>query len=87
MTELQLLAQKKYSQLAQGNGSDNRMLKLYNIHNLLNKESLTEQDVDQLQHFVTATRAELDRTAYVANTVISPMSWGHVTQVLKRKER
>lgn len=86
MTELQLLAQKKYNQIAQGNGSENRMLKLYNIHTLLSKESLTEQDVDQLQHFVMATRTELDRTAYVANTVISPMSWGHVTQVIKRKE-
>ena len=87
MTELQELAQQKYNKIVMGNGAETRILKLYNIHNLLAKESLTEQDVDQLQHFVGATRAELERTAYVANTVISPMSWGHVTQVLKRKER
>ena len=86
-TELVQLALKKYNNISMGNGSESRTVKLYNIHNLFTKKNLTEQDKRQLEHFVNATRQEIESTAYVANTVVSPMSWGHTTTVLARKKQ
>ena len=85
MTELQILAQQKYNKIVMGNGSDIRQLRLYNVRDLLEKETLTEADILLLQHFLTATRQEIDNTAYVASTAVYPMSWGHKTTVLTRK--
>ncbi len=85
-TELQAIALKKYYKVVMGNGSESRTVRLYNIHNLFNKPDLTDADRTQLRHFVMATKAEIENTAYVANTVVSPMSWGHSTTILKRKE-
>jgi hypothetical protein len=85
MTELQQEAQKKYNIIMKGNGGDYRQLRLYNVRDLLDKKHLTENDILVLQHFINATRQEIDRTAYVANTAVYPMSWGHKTTVLARK--
>jgi len=84
-TELQALALKKYNKILMGNGSESRSIKLYSIHNLFTKSNLSAEDRFQLQHFVDASREDIDRTAYVANTVVSPMSWGHATTMLPRK--
>ena len=84
-TELKEQALNKYNKISMGNGSDGRTLKLYNIHSLLSKEKLNKEDRQQLQHFVNATKQEIEQTAYIANTIISPMSWGHTTTVLARK--
>lgn len=85
MTELQLQAQKKYNKIMIGNGAELRAMRLYNVRAILEKENLTEADTLLLQQFLNATRAEIDRTAYVANTAVYPMSWGHKTTVLARK--
>lgn len=85
MTELQILAQQKYNKIMMGNGSETRGLRLYNVRDLLEKQTLTEADILLLQHFINATRQEIDNTAYVANTAVYPMSWGHKTTVLTRK--
>ena len=85
MTPLQIQALQKYNKIMIGNGGDRRSLKLYNIRVILDKENLTEKDILMLQHFVNATRHEIDSTAYVANTAVYPASWGHTTTVLSRK--
>ena len=85
MTELQILAQQKYNKIMMGNGSETRGLRLFNVRAILEKQTLTEADTLLLQHFLTATRQEIDNTAYVANTAVYPMSWGHKTTVLTRK--
>lgn len=85
MTELQILAQKKYNKIIMGNGMESRQLRLYNIHNLLEKPTLTEADIKVLEHFMNATAQEIAQTTYVANTAIYPSSWGHTTTVLKQK--
>lgn len=85
ITQLQQQAQKKYNQLLMGNGTEHRALKLYNIHVLLEKPQLTEEDILVLEHFLSATRVQLEKTAYVANTAVYPTSWGYSTTVLKRK--
>lgn len=84
-TELKEHALKKYNNISMGNGSEHRVIKLYNIHNLLNKENLTDADVAQLTHFVNSSKQEIETTAYVANTIVSPMSWGHYTTQIPRK--
>jgi spore germination protein YaaH len=84
-TELQTLAQKKYNKVMMGNGSDIKLMRLYNVRAILDKENLTEADILMLQHFVNATRQEIDRTAYVANTAVYPSSWGHATTDLRLK--
>jgi len=85
MTELQIQAQKKLNKILMGNGGDIRQLRLYNVRAILEKQTLTEADILLLQHFINATRQEIDNTAYVANTAVYPMSWGHKTTVLTRK--
>lgn len=85
MTELQQQAQQKYNKIIMGNGSEYRSLKLYNVRAILEKPNLTEDDELVLRHFLNATRQEIDRTAYVANTAVYPSSWGHSVTVLKRK--
>ena len=84
-TELQITAQKKYNKIMMGNGSDTKFMRLYNVRAILDKQNLTEADVLLLQHFINATRQEIDRTAYVANTAVYPTSWGHTTTDLTRK--
>lgn len=84
-TELKEQALKKYNNISMGNGSEARTLKLYNIHNLFNKKVLTEQDRAQLQHFVNATRKEIEATAYVANSIVSLTSWDYETVNLRTK--
>ena len=84
-TELQEQALKKYNNISMGNGSEHRMIKLYNIHQLLSKATLTDADVAQLKHFVNSSKQEIENTAYTANTVVTPMSWGHYTTQLPRK--
>jgi len=84
-TELQTTAQKKYNKLLMGNNSDSRIIKLYNVRAILDKLHLTEEDVLMLQQFVNATRQEIEKTAYVANTAVYPTSWGHTTTVLTHK--
>lgn len=79
MTELQIQAQKKLNKILMGNGSEQRCLRLYNVRAILEKHTLTEDDALLLQHFVNATREEIDNTAYVANTAVYPTSWGHNT--------
>ena len=85
MTLLQTQAQQKYNKLMMGNGSENRMLKLYNIRVILEKPKLTEDDTLLLQQFVDAPREQIDNTTYVANTAVYPSSWGHTTVVLSKK--
>jgi hypothetical protein len=85
MTELQTLALQKYNKIMMGNGSDMRMIKLYNIQQLFNKQDLTAADTRVLEQFVNATRKEIEHTTYVANTAVYPSSWGHTTTVLSRK--
>ena len=87
MTPLQIEAQKKYSNILMGNGSDYRFLRLYNVRAILEKEHLTEEDILLLQQFVNASRKEIEQTAYVANTAVYPSSWGHTTTVLTRKSK
>ena len=84
-SELQDIAQKKYNKIMMGNGSDTKFMRLYNVRAILDKEHLTEEDVLMLQQFVNATRQEIDKTAYVANTAVYPSSWGHTTTVLQKK--
>jgi hypothetical protein len=84
-TELQELALKKYNTLAQARGGELRLQKLYNIQTLLTKQCLTDADVAQLKHFVNSSKEQLRNTAYVANTVISPTSWDHITTQIQRK--
>lgn len=79
MTELQILAQKKYNKIVMGNGSDLRNLKLFNVRAILDKANLTEDDVLLLQQFVDASREQIDKTAYVANAAVYPTSWNHKT--------
>lgn len=83
--ELKQLAIKKYNQIIMGNGSELRALKLYNIHALFEKPTLTENDRRQLRHFLDLAKKDLDQTAYVANTVISPTTWGLETHHIRRK--
>ena len=83
--ELQAAAQKKYNRILMGNGADNRIIKLYNVRAILDKLHLTEDDILLLQQFVNATRKEIEKTAYVANTAVYPTSWGHTTTVLQKK--
>ncbi len=85
MTELQQQAQQKYNKIVMGNSSEHRILRLYNVRAILDKEQLSEDDIIMLQQFVMATREEIENTAYVANTAVYPMSWGHKTTVLTRK--
>jgi hypothetical protein len=85
MTPLQTQAQQKYNKIMMGNGSDHRSLKLYNIRVILEKEHLTEDDIIMLQQFVDASRKQIDKTSYVANTAVYPSSWGHTTTVLTQK--
>lgn len=87
MTDLELkaAAQKKYGRVIMGNGSEERSLRLYNVRVILDKAELTEADILLLQHFVNATRKELEQTSYVANTAVYPTSWGHSTTVLSKK--
>ena len=84
-SELKEQALKKYNNISMGNGGEQRTLKLFNILDLLNKENLTDADVAQLKHFILVDRKQLETTAYVANTIVSPTSWGSETIVLKRK--
>lgn len=84
-TELKQLAVKKYNHMIMGNGSELRALKLYNIHSLFDKPNLTDNDRRQLRHFLDLAKKDLDQTAYVANTVISPTSWGLETYHIRRK--
>ncbi len=84
-TELQTLAQKKYNKIMMGNGSDAKLMRLYNVRAILDKENLTEADILMLQHFVNASRQEINNTAYVANTAVYPTSWGHTITVLAQK--
>jgi hypothetical protein len=85
MTELQILAQKKYNKIVMGNCSDQRQLRLYNVRAILDKEQLTEDDIIMLQQFLMATREQIEKTAYVANTAIYPTSWGSTTHRLTVK--
>jgi hypothetical protein len=85
--ELQAAAQKKYNRIMMGNGSDAKFMRLFNVRAILDKAKLTEEDILLLQHFVNATRQEIDRTSYVANTAVYPSSWGHSTTVLSKKSR
>ena len=84
-TALQELAQKKYNRIMMGNGSDAKFMRLFNVRAILDKDHLTEEDILLLQHFINATRQEIDRTAYVANTAVYPSSWGHTTTDLRLK--
>lgn len=70
-----------------GNGMETRQLRLYNIHDLLTKQNLTEADIKVLTHFLNATAQEIAQTAYVANTAVYPTSWGYTTTVLKQKSQ
>lgn len=85
MTELQKLALQKYNKIMMGNGSDWRMIKLFNIQQLFEKQDLTEDDIIMLQQFLSASRREIEHTSYVANTAVYPSSWGHKTTVLTHK--
>jgi hypothetical protein len=85
MNKLQLQAQAKLNKILMGNGGDQRSLKLFNIRDLLHKESLTKDDELVLQHFLMSDKQTIDNTAYVSNTAVYPMSWGHSVTVLKRK--
>lgn len=85
MNQLQKLALQKYNRIMMGNGSDMRMIKLYNIQQLFEKQDLTEDDIIMLQQFLSASRKEIERTTYIANTAVYPSSWGHSTTVLSRK--
>jgi len=85
MKKIQLQAQAKLNKIIMGNGGDQRNLKLFNIRDLLHKELLTEDDELVLEHFLMADKATIDNTAYVANTAVYPMSWGHNVTVLKQK--
>ena len=85
--ELQLAAQKKFNRIMMGNGADGKFMRLFNVRAILDKEDLTEDDILLLQHFVNATRQEIDSTTYVANTAVYPSSWGHTTTVLSKKSR
>lgn len=85
MKQIQLDAQVKLNKILMGNGGDLRSIKLHNVRMLLFKESLTEDDERVLEHFLMADKATIDNTAYVANTAVYPMSWGHSVTVLKRK--
>jgi Na+-translocating ferredoxin:NAD+ oxidoreductase RnfE subunit len=85
MTTLQTLAQQKYNKIMMGNGHDTKMVKLYNVRAILEKEHLTEDDTLLLQQFVNATRKEIEHTSYVANTAVYPSSWGHATTDLRLK--
>lgn len=84
-TELQQQALNKYNKISMGNGSDIRTMRLFNIQQLLSKTELSDADRHQLQHFISATRAEIENTAYVANTVVYPQSWCHNVTVLTQK--
>lgn len=86
MKQIQIDATKKLNKILMGNGGDYRSLKLYNIRDLLNKESLTERDELVLKHFLMSDKQTIDNTAYVSNTAIYPASWGHSITVLKQKK-
>ena len=85
MKKIQLQAQAKLNKIIMGNGGDQRNLKLFNIRDLLHKELLTKDDELVLEHFLNSDKQTIDNTAYVANTAVYPMSWGHSVTVLKRK--
>lgn len=85
MTELQQQAYKKYNIILMGNGGEFRGLRLYNIKVLLDKHTLTEDDILVLKHFLMSDKKTLENTTYVANTAVYPSSWGHVTTQLRKK--
>lgn len=85
MTDLQRQAQIKFSRIIMGNGGELRGLRLFNIQDLLHKESLTPEDELVLKHFIMSDKRTLENTTYVANTAIYPSSWGHTVTILSKK--
>lgn len=85
MTPLQQDAEKKFNRILMGNGADLRGARLFNVHDLLYKPSLTPQDELVLKHFLMSDKQTLEQTTYVANTAIYPSSWGHTVVFLKQK--
>lgn len=86
MTELQTQAQVKLSKILMGNGGELRGLRLFNIQDLLHKETLTAQDELVLKHFLMSDKRTIEQTTYVANSAIYPSSWGHEVTILKPKK-
>ena len=86
MNTLQQQALKKLNVILTGNGGDIRGIRLFNIRDLLFKETLTTQDERVLQHFIDSDRRTIEQTTYVANTAVYPSSWGHTTTQLRRKK-
>ena len=41
------------------------------------KEELTEEDIAQLEHYVSRTPRQLKRSVYYGNAIIDPACWGH----------
>ena len=85
MTLLQTQAQEKFNRILMGNGGDLRAIRLYNIQDLLHKETLTERDELVLKHFLISDKQTIEKTTYVANTAIYPSSWGHSVTILRKK--
>ena len=85
MTELQTQALTKFNKILMGNNGELRGLRLYNIQDLLYKETLTAQDELVLQHFLQSDKQTIEKTTYVANSAIYPSSWGHTVTILRKK--
>lgn len=54
------------------------------IRRLVSKPDLNEQDIAQLEHFVSKTTRELSKTVYYGNTIVDPSMWEHV--IYKRNQ-
>ena len=86
MTELQADALKKYNKISQGTTHPTRLIRLYNIQQLILKPSLSQEDRFQLEFFLNATMEQLEQTSFYANTVIYPNCWGLETHRLTVKK-
>ena len=85
MTELQQQALTKFNKILMGNKGELRGLRLFNIQDLLHKETLTEDDIQVLKHFLISDKKTIEQTTYVANSAIYPSSWGHTVTILNKK--
>jgi hypothetical protein len=86
MNSLQQQSLKKLNLIIIGNGGELRSVRLFNIRDLIFKDSLTKADELILQHFIDSDRRTIEQTTYIANTAVYPSSWGHTTTQLRKKK-
>jgi len=54
---------------------DNSGINFEQIRIVAAKDELTEEDIEQLTHFVNSSKTELDKTTYWGNTIVQPNAW------------